>query len=49
MDALHTDQEIQEVVRDFLQKLADSGYNHIHRMEIIKIRMQEILQKRDRG
>ena len=36
MDMYHTDQEILEVVKDFLQKLADSGYNHNHRVEIIR-------------
>ena len=36
MYRFHTDQEILEVVGDFLQKLADSDYNHNHRVEIIR-------------
>ena len=35
MDGGHSDQEKEEVVSDFLQKLADSGYKHPTRKEIM--------------
>ena len=35
MDGRHTDADKQEVIKDFLQKLADSGYTHPTRKEII--------------
>ena len=36
MDQHHTEEERDEVVKRFLQKLVDSGYNKEHREEIIK-------------
>ena len=36
MDLLHTDEERKEIVVDFIQKLNDSGYRHIHRQEILR-------------
>ena len=36
MDELHSEEEKEEVVKKFIQKITDSGYQHIHRKEIIK-------------
>ena len=36
MDGYHTEKEISEVGTDFLQKLADSGYSHHNRKEVLK-------------
>ena len=36
MDTRHSRQEQMEVMKDFLQKLCDSGYSHPTRMEIVK-------------
>ena len=36
MDYYHTEEEMAKVVHDFLQKLADSGYNHPHMAEILR-------------
>merc|ERR1712240_961678 len=36
MDSLHTEEQRESIVKDFLQKLIDSGYNQEHREEIIK-------------
>ena len=34
MDPYHTEQERSDVVQDFIQKLTDSSYSHIHRRDI---------------
>ena len=36
MDHLHTKEEKKEILGDFIQKMADSGYKHSTRKEIIK-------------
>ena len=36
IDQQHTEEEITEVVQDYIQKLMDSGYNHNQRKEIIR-------------
>ena len=36
MDQFHTEEQREEIVQNFLQKLIDSGYNQEHRQEIIK-------------
>ena len=36
MDHHHTEDQREVIVRSFLQKLIDSGYNQEHREEIIK-------------
>ena len=36
MDQQNTEEEITEVVQDYIQKLMDSGYSHNHRKEILR-------------
>ena len=36
MDTAHTEQDKDDVKRDFLQKMADSGYQHPTRKEVIR-------------
>ena len=36
MDRLHSIEDKREVLRDYIQKMCDSGYSHDTRMEIIK-------------
>ena len=36
MDWLHTDTEKMEVIKDYLQKLVDSGYDHKTRIEFTR-------------
>ena len=36
MDKDHSQQDIKIVIHDFLQKMADSGYQHPVRKEVIK-------------
>ena len=36
MDMDHSQEEKKEIIGDFLQKMADSGYKHPSRKEIIK-------------
>ena len=35
MDAAHSQEEMREVVKDFLTKMADSGYKHPARKHVI--------------
>ena len=44
MDEHNTDQERLEIVKDFIQKLADSGYTHQNRQEIKNVQEPDLVQ-----
>ena len=46
MDIRHSRQEQMEVMKDFLQKLCDSGYSHPTRMEIVKSAARKYYRQR---